>query len=68
MLKKIEVVKLLKETILNLSKSNVIEDIFRYDGELTAYLKVLNDDVIYNMIEDSDIKGLLEYIDKIKSN
>lgn len=66
MLSKIEVVKLLKETILKLSKSNDRDDVFRLDRELSAYLKVLNDDVMYDFIEDNDIKGLLEYIDKIK--
>ena len=63
-----EIIELLKKTILNLSKANNKDDVFGYDRELSAYLNVLNDDELYNFIEDNDIKGLLEYIDKIKSN
>ena len=68
MLSKKEIIELLKKTILNLSKANSRDDVFGYDRELSAYLNVLNDDELYNFIEDNDIKGLLEYIDKIKSN
>ena len=63
-----EIIELLKKTILNLSKANNKDDVFGYDRELSAYLNVLNDDELYSFIEDNDIKGLLEYIDKIKSN
>ena len=63
-----EIIELLKKTILNLSKANSRDDVFGYDRELSAYLNVLNDDELYSFIEDNDIKGLLEYIDKIKSN
>ena len=66
MLSKKEIIELLKKTILNLSKANSRDDVFGYDRELSAYLNVLNDDELYNFIEDNDIKGLLEYIDKIK--
>ena len=68
MLSKKEIIELLKKTILNLSKANSRDDVFGYDRELSAYLNVLNDDELYNFIEDNDIKGLLEYIDKIKFN
>ena len=68
MLSKKEIIELLKKTILNLSKANSRDDVFGYDRELSAYLNVLNDDELYSFIEDNDIKGLLEYIDKIKSN
>ena len=61
-----EIIELLKKTILNLSKANNRDDVFGYDRELSAYLNVLNDDELYSFIEDNDIKGLLEYIDKIK--
>ena len=68
MLSKKEIIELLKKTILNLSKANSRDDVFGYDRELSAYLNVLNDDELYSFIEDNDIKGLLEYIDKIKFN
>ena len=68
MLSKKEIIELLKKTILNLSKANNKDDVFGYDRELSAYLNVLNDDELYSFIEDNDIKGLLEYIDKIKFN
>ena len=68
MLSKKEIIELLKKTILNLSKANSRDDVFGYDRELSAYLKVLNDDELYSFIEDNAIKGLLEYIDKNRRN